>query len=409
MRMKKLTKKSLLRIIRNKAIELNRTPVIRELIKYSYIIRKEFGSYNNALKQSELKLNKRSYRQINKVDFINQLKEDFNGKDCINKYELYPYNNIIKKLNTTKKELVTAAGFDYKERVIKSYSKNKLIEIVKEKAKELGRVPVQRDMTEYYNNILKEFGTWNNALKKVGFVLNRTYYKINTKEDLKAYLNDIEVDFLIQEFVNHPLELGVFYYRFPNEENGKVSSIVAKEMLYVEGDGKSTIKKLIENKPRARFQLDTLLEDYDEAFLNQVLPTGEKVELVSIGNHCKGTKFLDGTNWIDERLNQAIDQLAKEIPDYYFGRFDLRCESIDELKELKNFKIMELNGAGAEPAHIYQPGYSLLKAYRSIYHHIRVLSKISALNKKRGFPYWSTKKGLAKIKEIKAYNRQKSS
>lgn len=231
--------------------------------------------------------------------------------------------------------------------------------------------------------------------------------KINTEKDLSTYLEGIKVDFLIQEFVDYPLELGVFYYRFPNHDKGTVSSIVAKEMLYVEGDGVSDINTLIANKPRARFQMDTLLKDYDKAFLNQILPVGEKVELVSIGNHCKGTKFLDGNSWIDDKLNQAIDRLAKEIPNYYFGRFDLRCNSIEELKELKNFKIMELNGAGAEPGHIYQPGYSLFKAYQSIYHHIRVLSKISYLNKKRGFHYWNTAKGLAKIKEIKAYNRQK--
>lgn len=233
--------------------------------------------------------------------------------------------------------------------------------------------------------------------------------KIDDVEDLRAYLREIAVDFLFQEFVDYPLELGVFYYRYPDKRNGKVSSVVAKEMLFIVGDGENTVLSLIEKKPRARFQLEELTKQYDEAFLNQILPEGEKVELVSIGNHCKGTKFLSGNEWIDQRLNEAIDKLAKEIPDFYFGRFDLRCNSIESLRALKDFKIMELNGAGAEPAHIYQPGYSLLKAYQSIYHHIGVLSKISATNNKRGFPYWSTSRGLAKIREIKSYNRQKLS
>ncbi|MGB3465863.1 MAG: hypothetical protein WBA74_11355 [Cyclobacteriaceae bacterium] len=232
--------------------------------------------------------------------------------------------------------------------------------------------------------------------------------KINSDRELQSYLDEVQVDFLLQEFVDLPLELGVFYYRFPDEQEGRVSSIVAKEMLYITGDGHQTVLQLIENKPRARFQLDALKAAYDEDFLKKTLPAGERLELVSIGNHCKGTKFLDGNSWIDSSLNKAVDTLAKSIPDFYFGRFDLRCSSIEELRELKNFKIMELNGAGAEPAHIYQPGYSLLKAYRAIYHHIRVLSKISFLNKKRGISYWSTAQGLTKIKEIKAYNRQKS-
>jgi len=233
--------------------------------------------------------------------------------------------------------------------------------------------------------------------------------KIDDISDLKDYLNTIEVDFLLQEFVDYQLELGVFYYRYPNEDLGTISSIVAKEMLFVVGDGQNNIRQLIEQKPRARFQLAELAETYGEAFLDRVLPSQEKLELVSIGNHCKGTKFLNGNDWIDDRLIKSIDKMAKEIPNFYFGRFDLRCNNIEDLKELKNFKIMELNGAGSEPAHIYQPGFSLIKAYQVLYHHIKVLSKISSLNKKRGFNYWPTKKGLAKLREIKAYNRQKVS
>lgn len=231
--------------------------------------------------------------------------------------------------------------------------------------------------------------------------------KIKNDQELAAYLEEIKVDFLLQEYVDLPLELGVFYYRYPNQARGKVSSIVAKEMLFVTGDGQRTMRQLIDEKPRARFQVEELEKANDPGFFETVPAKGERVELVSIGNHCKGTKFLNANDWINEDLHQAIDQMAQEIPDFYFGRFDLRCSSIEDLRKLENFKIMELNGAGAEPGHIYQPGYPLLKAYQSIYHHIGVLSKISYLNHRRGIPYWSTKRGLAKMKEIKAYNRQK--
>ncbi|MEL7147320.1 MAG: hypothetical protein AAFO69_13185 [Bacteroidota bacterium] len=231
--------------------------------------------------------------------------------------------------------------------------------------------------------------------------------KIRSDEELSEYLQEIKVDFLLQEYVDLPLELGVFYYRFPDEAHGRVSSIVAKEMLFVTGNGQQTMRQLIDQKPRARFQVEELEKSNGEDFFAMVPAKGQRIELVSIGNHCKGTTFLNANDWIDERLHTAIDQVAQEIPGFYFGRFDLRCNSIEDLRQLKNFSIMELNGAGAEPGHIYQPGYSLFKAYQSIYHHIRVLSKISYLNNRSGISYWSTKKGLAKMKEIKAYNRQK--
>jgi hypothetical protein len=41
--------------------------------------------------------------------------------------------------------------------------------------------------------------------------------KINNTDDLDLYLSQIKEDFLIQEFVDYPLEFGVFYYRFPDE------------------------------------------------------------------------------------------------------------------------------------------------------------------------------------------------
>ena len=231
--------------------------------------------------------------------------------------------------------------------------------------------------------------------------------KIGSEEELDEYLINIRVNFILQEFLDFPVELGVFYYRYPNQENGVVSSIVVKEMLHVTGDGKHNIEELIQQKPRARFQLIELKKVYESEFFEKIPENGESIGLVSIGNHCLGTKFLNGNKWIDTDLTKAIDTMAKDIPDFYFGRFDLRCASIDDLKKLKNFKIMELNGAGSEPGHIYEPGFSLWAAYKVIFHHFKVLSDISRINHKFGHPYATLKEGLAKLKEIKAYNKQK--
>lgn len=231
--------------------------------------------------------------------------------------------------------------------------------------------------------------------------------KISNDQQLQNYLDQIKVKFILQEYLDYEVELGVFYYRYPDQEKGIVSSIVAKELLSVTGDGTKTLEDLIIENPRARFQLETLKQTKPTEFFEKILGDGDKIELVSIGNHCLGTKFLNGNDWIDEQLNESFDQLSKSIPDFYFGRFDLRCESIEKLRKLEGFKIMELNGAGAEPGHIYQPGFSLWEAYKVIFHHIRVLSDISRINHKFGHPYWSFKRGMAKIREIKRYNKQK--
>jgi hypothetical protein len=77
------------------------------------------------------------------------------------------------------------------------------------------------------------------------------------------------------------------------------------------------------------------------------------------------------------------------------------------MKEGSSFKILELNGAGAEPGHIYDPKFSLFEAYNQIFLHLNYLSRISRLNKKRGHRYDTFVEGLTKIREIRAYNRRK--
>ncbi len=76
--------------------------------------------------------------------------------------------------------------------------------------------------------------------------------RIDNLKNIQDYLSEIKIDFIIQELVDLPLEFGVYYVRFPGEENGKVNSITAKEFLCVQGDGKKTLKQLIFGKMTER-------------------------------------------------------------------------------------------------------------------------------------------------------------
>lgn len=227
--------------------------------------------------------------------------------------------------------------------------------------------------------------------------------KISNQEEVKKYANSCPVDFLLQELVTHPIELGVFYVKKPGEK-GRVTSIVKKEFLYVIGDGERTIMELLKESDRALLTAN-LKSDFLKMSADKVPADGEQILIEPIGNHCRGTKFLDDNHEIDDELRTAFNKLADQIPDFFFGRFDLKCDSYEGLKQLKNFKILELNGAGSEPGHIYQPGYSLWKAYRSIFWHLAVLSDISAQNRKRGHSYWSFRQGFNMWKSHRRYNR----
>jgi hypothetical protein len=215
--------------------------------------------------------------------------------------------------------------------------------------------------------------------------------RIDNLTDIAGYLSDIRIDFVIQEFVDLPLEFGVFYVRYPSRPDGMVTSIVEKQMLSVTGDGKSTIKELIWLHDRAKIQWHILKLRYSGR-LSEILPQGEKLELISIGNHCLGTRFINANGLITEKLSAAFDQISKKIEGFYFGRFDLRAASYHDL-EAGIVKILELNGCGAEPAHIYDPGFSLWEAVSILIKHWSDIYRISIENHLRGTDYISFQLG----------------
>ncbi|HVD96789.1 MAG TPA: hypothetical protein VNB90_01210 [Cytophagaceae bacterium] len=223
--------------------------------------------------------------------------------------------------------------------------------------------------------------------------------KIENAQQLKKYLEDCRQDFLIQEYVDFEIELGVFYFRLPGQSRGVVSSIVKKDFLQVTGDGVSSLGALIAAYPRAAFQFERLRTSLD---YRSIPSKGEKVILEPIGNHCRGTTFLSAQELIDEELTEVFDRISQQIPDFYFGRYDLRCKSIEELKAGKNIKILELNGAGAEPGHIYQPGCSIFKAWKELLFHWKILYQISTRNHKNGVPYMRFQEARERYKKIRA-------
>jgi hypothetical protein len=63
---------------------------------------------------------------------------------------------------------------------------------------------------------------------------------------------------------------------------------------------------------------------------------------------------------------------------------------------------VELNGCGAEPAHIYDPGFSLLKAVAVLLSHWRNIFRIAMINHNRGIKFTSMEEGVKYYKKFKA-------
>jgi len=217
--------------------------------------------------------------------------------------------------------------------------------------------------------------------------------KIHSLDELKKYHKKADFDYLLQDLIPYENEVGIFYVRYPHEKNGRITGIVAKEFLIVEGDGCSTIEELLKANPRYELQLKVLQKEYGNK-LGTILPKGEKCNLVPYGNHARGAKFLDYSHLISPELTKVIDDMCLQIDEFYFGRMDLMYNTWEELEQGKNFAIVELNGAASEPTHIYDPKHSLLFAWKELARHITYMFEISVANHKRGYNYLPHKVGM---------------
>ena len=138
--------------------------------------------------------------------------------------------------------------------------------------------------------------------------------------------------------------------------------------------------------------------------MNIVLKEGEVLIIVPYGNHVRGAKFLDDSSLADEELTNTIDSICKKVKGFYFGRLDIRYNDWEELKQGKNFSIIELNGSGSEPTHIYDPRHSVFWAWKEIAKHWKILYRISKLNHQlQNVPYMTTRSGLDMFKQNSEY------
>jgi hypothetical protein len=225
--------------------------------------------------------------------------------------------------------------------------------------------------------------------------------KIDCLEDLTNYKPEKRFTYLIQEFKDFPLEIGLFAYKHPKTQNWEVSSIMERGFPKVIGDGKSTLEQLVRKDSRTFLQLKRWKKSiYFKGDL--ILKKGEEYILDKIGNHRLGTKFIDCQDKLSPELEEAIGKLCERIEGLEYGRLDICFNSWEELIQLKNFSVIEINGANSEPAHIYDPRHSLLFAWKSLYHHFRIQYLIALNAKKRGEKPL-THKEAAKI--IGAYNK----
>ena len=197
------------------------------------------------------------------------------------------------------------------------------------------------------------------------------------------YLQSVDAPVIVQRYVVGPCEAGVFYYRFPDESRGHIFAITEKIFPTITGDGIHTVKELIRSDHRAALMARTYLRRFASR-RDEVLTPGEVLKLVETGNHAQGCIFADGMHLHTEHLERVIDEISQRLTGFFVGRYDIRYADEEDMKQGRNFQIVELNGATSEATSIYDARNSLFSAYRTLFRQWRLVFAIGAINRANG-------------------------
>lgn len=201
--------------------------------------------------------------------------------------------------------------------------------------------------------------------------------------DAAEYLAAHPAAAIAQPFHPGPYEAGIFYYRYPGEARGRIFSITDKRFPEVIGDGESSLEDLIWSHRRCRLQAGVFLARH-AASRTRVLRAGERFPLAVAGNHAQGTMFRDGAHLWTPALEARVDEVARSVPGFHIGRFDVRYSNAERFRAGEDFAVVELNGVTSESTNIYDPAFSLPDACRVLCRQWTLTFEIGAANRARG-------------------------
>ena len=209
--------------------------------------------------------------------------------------------------------------------------------------------------------------------------------KLESLHQLRAYAErfpDGET-IVLQQYLGDEHEAGIFYARDPVSGQGRLIGLALRYYPRVAGDGVSTLGQLIRADARAARVLGSPAHAC-ALDLDAVPAAGQPVRLSTIGSTRVGGLYRDGGALITPELTRAIDAIARDMPEFHFGRFDVRFRSPQELAAGAGFTIMEVNGAGSEAIQAWDPEIGLVDGLRMIFAKQRLLFAIGAANRRRG-------------------------
>ncbi len=199
-------------------------------------------------------------------------------------------------------------------------------------------------------------------------------------------------DGIVQVFVEG-VEMGIFYIREPGDPIGRITSLTRKQPTTVVGNGQHTLERLILDNPDTVASAHILCAENRERLLD-IPAEGQVVQLTTVGAHARGTTFEDGIHHLTPDLTAKVDQIARQVDGFHYGRFDFKAPDWNSFEKGEDLSIIELNGLSSEPTHMYATGTPWRIGQRSLRQHWAAAIRIAKANLDSGHQPWKIRQVL---------------
>ena len=197
---------------------------------------------------------------------------------------------------------------------------------------------------------------------------------------LRAYQAAFPSDgtFLLQPWHPGPVEAGLTVRRWPDKPDDQpaLAGITLRHAPAVLGDGWRTLAELVSAAPRLG---RSVLNGHDPA---RIPRAGEAVSLTTVASLRVGARYEDASHLATAALHRRVARIAAGMG-LRAGRLDVRAASVAAL-QAGRFTIIEVNGAGAEAIHAWDPGLGLLAAFGAVFASHRALFALGSAMRARG-------------------------
>lgn len=209
--------------------------------------------------------------------------------------------------------------------------------------------------------------------------------RIDDRNALRVYLTGFPRGerLVLQRWLDQTGEAGVFYMRRPGDRKGQIIGMLIRHFPRVTGDGARTVAQLMAADSRAnRLGGDGASEACCD--LTAVPALGQVVRIAVVASTRVGGLYEDGSALVTPALTRAFDAICDDMKDFHVGRFDVKFDSLASLCEGEGFSIIEVNGAGSEAVHAWDPTLTLRQAYKIIFAKQQLLFAIGDAMRRRG-------------------------